>query len=126
MHKVSCSLVMLDCLKCFIIFCIFSSRVCCKIDSVKPAEIKIIDFGSACMEDRTVYSYIQVTIFQCRTVKFLIMIKCISFNFFFHLQSRYYRSPEVLLGYQYPKHIRSNIYLYFPVLCFVHQFPSSI
>lgn len=42
--------------------------------SVKPAEIKIIDFGSACMEDHTVYSYIQ---------------------------SRYYRSPEVLLGYQY-------------------------
>ncbi|KAG8649925.1 dual specificity protein kinase YAK1 homolog [Manihot esculenta] len=42
--------------------------------SVKTAEIKIIDFGSACMEDRTVYSYIQ---------------------------SRYYRSPEVLLGYQY-------------------------
>ncbi|KAK8690067.1 hypothetical protein V6N13_088770 [Hibiscus sabdariffa] len=42
--------------------------------NVKPAEIKIIDFGSACMEDRTVYSYIQ---------------------------SRYYRSPEVLLGYQY-------------------------
>lgn len=26
----------------------------------KPAEVKIIDFGSACMEDRTVYSYIQV------------------------------------------------------------------
>ncbi|KAG8487147.1 hypothetical protein CXB51_020793 [Gossypium anomalum] len=43
--------------------------------SVKPAEIKIIDFGSACMEDWTVYSYIQ---------------------------SRYYRSPEVLLGYQNP------------------------
>lgn len=42
--------------------------------SMKPAEIKIIDFGSACMEDKTVYSYIQ---------------------------SRYYRSPEVLLGYQY-------------------------
>ncbi|WJX93360.1 dual specificity protein kinase yak1 [Trifolium repens] len=42
--------------------------------SVKQAEIKIIDFGSACMENRTVYSYIQ---------------------------SRYYRSPEVLLGYQY-------------------------
>lgn len=40
----------------------------------KPGEIKIIDFGSACREDRTVYSYIQ---------------------------SRYYRSPEVLLGYQY-------------------------
>lgn len=42
--------------------------------SVKPPEVKIIDFGSACMENRTVYSYIQ---------------------------SRYYRSPEVLLGYQY-------------------------
>ncbi|XP_059667451.1 dual specificity protein kinase YAK1 homolog isoform X2 [Cornus florida] len=42
--------------------------------SAKPPAIKIIDFGSACMEDRTVYSYIQ---------------------------SRYYRSPEVLLGYQY-------------------------
>ncbi|XP_077238594.1 dual specificity protein kinase YAK1 homolog isoform X2 [Tasmannia lanceolata] len=42
--------------------------------SMKPPEIKIIDFGSACMEDRTVYSYIQ---------------------------SRYYRSPEVLLGYPY-------------------------
>ncbi|CAM8907597.1 unnamed protein product [Rhodiola kirilowii] len=42
--------------------------------SVKTAAVKIIDFGSACMEDQTVYSYIQ---------------------------SRYYRSPEVLLGYQY-------------------------
>ncbi|KAI5428780.1 hypothetical protein KIW84_033691 [Lathyrus oleraceus] len=42
--------------------------------TVKPAEIKIIDFGSACMENSTVYSYIQ---------------------------SRYYGSPEVLLGYQY-------------------------
>ncbi|KAJ1702789.1 hypothetical protein LUZ63_002568 [Rhynchospora breviuscula] len=40
----------------------------------KPAEIKVIDFGSACEEGRTVYSYIQ---------------------------SRYYRSPEVLLGYPY-------------------------
>ncbi|KAF3795911.1 Dual specificity protein kinase [Nymphaea thermarum] len=43
--------------------------------SVQSAEIKIIDFGSACMETRTVYSYIQA--------------------------SRYYRSPEVLLGYPY-------------------------
>lgn len=33
-----------------------------EIDSMKPAEIKIIDFGSACREDRTVYSYIQVSI----------------------------------------------------------------
>ncbi|XP_020524161.1 serine/threonine-protein kinase minibrain isoform X3 [Amborella trichopoda] len=38
------------------------------------AAIKLIDFGSACYETQTVYSYIQ---------------------------SRYYRSPEVLLGYQY-------------------------
>ncbi|ONM14247.1 hypothetical protein ZEAMMB73_Zm00001d002418 [Zea mays] len=36
------------------------------------AEVKVIDFGSACLEGKTVYSYIQ---------------------------SRYYRSPEVLLGY---------------------------
>ncbi|XP_071713015.1 dual specificity protein kinase YAK1 homolog [Rutidosis leptorrhynchoides] len=42
--------------------------------SAKPPEVKIIDFGSACMEDQTVYSYIQ---------------------------SRYYRSPEVVLGYRY-------------------------
>jgi dual specificity protein kinase YAK1 len=49
--------------------------------SVKPTEIKIIDFGSACMEDKTVYSYIQ---------------------------SRYYRSPEVLLGYQYPFEVQDD------------------
>ncbi|KAF2288078.1 hypothetical protein GH714_004285 [Hevea brasiliensis] len=40
----------------------------------RQQKLNRIDFGSACMEDRTVYSYIQ---------------------------SRYYRSPEVLLGYQY-------------------------
>ncbi|MCO5588482.1 hypothetical protein L7F22_042439 [Adiantum nelumboides] len=39
------------------------------------AELKLIDFGSACRENRTVYSYIQ---------------------------SRFYRSPEVLLGHEYP------------------------
>ncbi|VAH36140.1 unnamed protein product [Triticum turgidum subsp. durum] len=38
------------------------------------AAVKVIDFGSACLEGKTVYSYIQ---------------------------SRYYRSPEVLLGYPY-------------------------
>uniref|UniRef100_A0A0D9W913 Protein kinase domain-containing protein n=1 Tax=Leersia perrieri TaxID=77586 RepID=A0A0D9W913_9ORYZ len=38
------------------------------------AAVKVIDFGSACMEGKTVYSYIQ---------------------------SRYYRSPEVILGYPY-------------------------
>ncbi|XP_062222292.1 dual specificity protein kinase YAK1 homolog isoform X2 [Phragmites australis] len=38
------------------------------------AGVKVIDFGSACIEGKTIYSYIQ---------------------------SRYYRSPEVLLGYPY-------------------------
>jgi dual specificity protein kinase YAK1 len=37
-------------------------------------QLKLIDFGSACFESRTVYSYIQ---------------------------SRFYRSPEVLLGLSY-------------------------
>ncbi|KAL2623852.1 hypothetical protein R1flu_008097 [Riccia fluitans] len=44
------------------------------LQSLEAAEIKLIDFGSACTENRTVYSYIQ---------------------------SRFYRSPEVLLGHQY-------------------------
>lgn len=42
--------------------------------SPASAELKLIDFGSSCREDRTVYSYIQ---------------------------SRYYRSPEVVLGDKY-------------------------
>ncbi|KAI3705940.1 hypothetical protein L1987_76189 [Smallanthus sonchifolius] len=46
----------------------------CTRKRMEPPEVKIIDFGSACMEDHTVYSYIQ---------------------------SRYYRSPEVVLGYRY-------------------------
>ena len=37
-------------------------------------EVKVIDFGSACFEEKTVYSYIQ---------------------------SRFYRSPEVLMGHNY-------------------------
>eukprot|EP00245_Coleochaete_scutata_P010368 TRINITY_DN3616_c1_g1_i1.p1 TRINITY_DN3616_c1_g1~~TRINITY_DN3616_c1_g1_i1.p1 ORF type:complete len:1063 (+),score=171.96 TRINITY_DN3616_c1_g1_i1:66-3254(+) len=44
------------------------------LKSLHSGEIKLVDFGSACMEDRTVYSYIQ---------------------------SRFYRSPEVLTGHQY-------------------------
>jgi serine/threonine protein kinase len=77
--------------------------------SVKQAEIKIIDFGSACMENRTVYSYIQVYIHCWK--KAFIMINPVVFlinwylnymSYLFLLQSRYYRSPEVLLGYQYP------------------------
>ncbi|KAL0051298.1 hypothetical protein WJX82_005227 [Trebouxia sp. C0006] len=40
----------------------------------QKGEIKVIDFGSACFENRTMYSYIQ---------------------------SRFYRSPEVLLGHGY-------------------------
>ncbi|URD92041.1 Protein kinase domain [Musa troglodytarum] len=42
--------------------------------SEKPPKIKVIDFGSACFMSKTIYTYIQ---------------------------SRYYRSPEVLLGYPY-------------------------
>ncbi|KAH9574806.1 hypothetical protein CY35_01G078600 [Sphagnum magellanicum] len=42
--------------------------------SNQSANIKLIDFGSACMEHNTVYTYIQ---------------------------SRFYRSPEVLLGHTY-------------------------
>ena len=38
------------------------------------SEVKLIDFGSACFEGRTMYSYIQ---------------------------SRFYRSPEVLVGLPY-------------------------
>ena len=43
----------------------------CRLTS---ADIKVIDFGSACLQSQTVYSYIQ---------------------------SRFYRSPEVLLGGPY-------------------------
>ncbi|KAJ7566915.1 hypothetical protein O6H91_02G124000 [Diphasiastrum complanatum] len=44
------------------------------LTSLQSGEIKLIDFGSACMENRPVYSYIQ---------------------------SRFYRSPEVVLGHPY-------------------------
>ena len=59
----------------------FSSIVHCDLKpenillkSLNSGEIKVIDYGSACFENRTMYSYIQ---------------------------SRFYRSPEVLLGYPY-------------------------
>jgi len=45
-----------------------------RIGSLQSPQIKIIDFGSACHEKQTVYTYIQ---------------------------SRFYRSPEVLLGVPY-------------------------
>ena len=44
------------------------------LKSPETGDVKLIDFGSACLENRTVYSYIQ---------------------------SRFYRSPEVLIGLQY-------------------------
>jgi serine/threonine protein kinase len=44
------------------------------LSNMQHTKIKLIDFGSACFEDHTVYSYIQ---------------------------SRFYRSPEVLLGLPY-------------------------
>jgi len=49
--------------------------------------LKVIDYGSACQEQRTVYSYIQ---------------------------SRFYRSPEVLLGMSYVCHQKvPNFFLLF-------------
>jgi dual specificity protein kinase YAK1 len=45
-----------------------------RVGSLQSPQIKIIDFGSACHEKQTVYTYIQ---------------------------SRFYRSPEVLLGVPY-------------------------
>lgn len=44
------------------------------LKSLQSPQIKVIDFGSACHERQTVYTYIQ---------------------------SRFYRSPEVLLGMSY-------------------------
>lgn len=44
------------------------------LSNLKTAKIKLIDFGSACFESNTMYSYVQ---------------------------SRFYRSPEVLLGLPY-------------------------
>ncbi|KAK9828495.1 hypothetical protein WJX72_000356 [[Myrmecia] bisecta] len=44
------------------------------LKGLDSGDIKVIDFGSACFENRTMYSYIQ---------------------------SRFYRSPEVLLGHPY-------------------------
>lgn len=46
--------------------------------SLESPTIKVIDFGSACYENQTVYSYIQ---------------------------SRFYRSPEILLGLPYSSSI---------------------
>jgi len=48
------------------------------LESLSSPKIKLIDFGSACFEGQTVYSYIQ---------------------------SRFYRSPEVLLGIPYTRSI---------------------
>lgn len=44
------------------------------LKSLDSGEVKLVDYGSACFEGRTVYSYIQ---------------------------SRFYRSPEVVLGHPY-------------------------
>ena len=44
--------------------------------SLTTPNIKVIDFGSACIEKRTIYTYIQ---------------------------SRFYRSPEVIIGVKYVK-----------------------
>jgi dual specificity protein kinase YAK1 len=61
--------------------------------SNQSANIKLIDFGSACMEHNTVYTYIQ---------------------------SRFYRSPEVLLGHTY---LHSNT---LQGACFIALFSSFL
>lgn len=42
--------------------------------SLNAAEVKLIDFGSACMENRTVYSYIQVPGVCCLTVSIFLIV----------------------------------------------------
>jgi len=51
--------------------------------SLSSPKIKLIDFGSACWESKTVYTYIQ---------------------------SRFYRSPEVLVGFRYVLGDVSTVY----------------
>eukprot|EP00889_Picochlorum_renovo_P003528 jgi/Picre1/30558/NNA_005920.t1 len=48
------------------------------LKDAKSGEVKLIDFGSACFKNRTIYTYIQ---------------------------SRFYRSPEVVLGYAYTESV---------------------
>lgn len=60
MHKASFSDTMVGDI--IVLHCLLILFSFLHLGSVKPAEVKIIDFGSACMEDRTVYSYIQVTV----------------------------------------------------------------
>ncbi|OHT05131.1 Dual specificity tyrosine-phosphorylation-regulated kinase 3 [Tritrichomonas foetus] len=62
-----------DCSKLGIIHCdIKPENICQRLDD--PSKIKIVDFGSACFDKKRIYTYIQ---------------------------SRYYRSPEVILGMSY-------------------------
>lgn len=61
--------------KCKIIHCDLKPENILLEESDKPKSLlKVIDFGSACFENETIYSYIQ---------------------------SRFYRSPEVIIGMQY-------------------------
>ena len=86
--------------------------------SVKTAAgVKVIDFGSACMEGKTIYSYIQVLFELTQQFKFWALVLFFYFKsslYHFLFQSRYYRSPEVLLGYPYPMwHLQSDAFSIF-------------
>lgn len=71
--------------------------------SQNSADVKVIDFGSACFEDQTVYTYIQ---------------------------SRFYRSPEVLIGNPYNSSIdtwsvgciAAELYLGLPLFPGINEF----
>jgi len=79
--------------------------------------VKVIDFGSACMEGKTIYSYIQVLFELTQQFKFCALVLFVDFKsslYHFLFQSRYYRSPEVLLGYPYPMwHLQSDAFSIF-------------
>lgn len=82
-YKVSYSLMILRFLIVSTCYSSSISRVFHKNYSLKPTEIKIIDFGSACMENRTVYSYIQVIESPYKCIKFLLYITLYQFFWFF-------------------------------------------
>lgn len=44
----------------------------------QAGEVKVIDFGSACFENRTMYSYIQSRFYRSPEVRFINWISCVA------------------------------------------------